>query len=421
MLHDARKRCVIVTLVLVGAIPWAQGGQTGSIDTIGQMDGPDRQALVVSIVQNRDAQLQNFAYEATWDTFSFTPSTGERTLVYGDSFAVKRDGQRLFFHGERATEAGLHDFNASWDGSMKRSLSYRPYRENAQYSGVISDQEDNNIKDHAYNHILGLRLLGTYGLYTLPEWLDTSIQRGSLIDVTVVEEAGRPMISLKITAGYESSLWVLDPDRDYMPVRAEVRYEHGEVYDFDVSTVEEALEVDGLWVPTRVVQRTGYSLDERQNECIFEVSTFSRNTVTDADFEIEFPPGTEVINRVAKRAYRVLEGGGVEMMPLFDSDTRETIQPADMSIEGALEDLEMNLEASARVASSDGNEGAESQVSSGDQPLQAMTEPVDSTRRWGPGVITAGIGGILLCIGAVWLLTRRTKAEAEGQAGSGGA
>ena len=80
-----------------------------------------------------------------------------------------------------------------------------------------------------------------------------------------------------------------------------------------------------LWIPAKASGRISVSGIDNETELAIEVSSFSRNTVTDEDLDLDFPPGTEVVDLVARIAYRVLPGGGTEMLRLVDAATGELI------------------------------------------------------------------------------------------------
>ncbi len=313
-----------------------------------QMNKEDKLGFVLSVLEMRDVKLQNFAYEMTHRLERFTPKDGKRQFHNESLIGIKRKGNKLFLTIEKLdSKKRLQKYRANWDGTTAKSLLYRPYR-NVTHSGSIRDHEDNNFTYRAFNHILGLRLLDTPKL-TLNEWFDEVITEGGSIneaitvgggsiDIDVVEENGKSLLMFKVTVGYKYWQWFLDVDRDYLPIRAEILYKVDKNYNSDSSVVEEAIQVDGFWVPKKVFRRTGTSAGDGQGENTYQISTFTRNTVTDKDLEIDFPPGTEVVDTIAKTAYRVLPNGSHEMLPLFDSETGKVIEPIKPIIDDVGED-----------------------------------------------------------------------------------
>ena len=125
-----------------------------------------------------------------------------------------------------------------------------------------------------------------------------------------------------------------------MPIRLdcvnEQMSESGRSYSNETTRVMEAKQIDGVWIPTSVVRRSGTSVSEWETEIAYEITKFERGTVADKDLEVSFPPGTEVVDLVARIAYRVLPNGGHEMLPLYDADAGEIIDPRPTSVNEAV-------------------------------------------------------------------------------------
>ena len=204
-----------------------------------------------------------------------------------------------------------------------------------------------------------------------------------------------------------------------MPVRADIRYEKDGNFNSESSVVEKAIQVDGFWVPKKVFRRTGTSVSDGQGENTYEVSVFSRNTVTDDDFKIEFPPGTEVVDTIAKVAYRVLPGGGIKMLPLVDSDTGELIRPIDTPIDEAIEDIHKEI--------MDGNVSAEppkiledpdsqepnGQGPTGRKPPVVTAETPTGRETFWLGIAAMGIGALLVFLGLELVIAKRQGGQSR--------
>jgi len=324
----SRKIILISALLVLLCTGWLDA-QSIPFDEVlfQQITEDEKLAFVLAVLQNRESQLQNFAYQMTDRLSRYTPQDGKTAFLSEVSLGVKRLGKKLYLEAEKLDSKNRwQKFYANWDGNISKSLLHRPYRKD-EYGGLIRDLENNNFQDRAYNHILGLRLLDTEHM-TLPEWLEDADTQGKSIEISFIEQDGKPLIECTITRGFKSYQWFLDVNRDYMPVRAEILYKQGENYNSDSMMVDEALEVDGFWVPKKVLRTTGTSVSDGQGKYVYEVSEFTRNTVTDEDFEIEFPPGTKVVDTIANFAYRVLPGGAAEPLPLYDPVSGEVINPA---------------------------------------------------------------------------------------------
>lgn len=306
-----------------------------------QLSDREKIDFVSAVLEMRDAQLQNFAYEAL-DTMTNVSSDGkELEIVRKEPIGVKRKDNQLLFHAKRFNpdKDQWATIITAWDGSVSRALITRPVWENPR--GTISDSEDSNFSARKYNEILGLRRYSTDIPMTMHEWFNDAAANNIRIDVDTVEQGGKPLLTFKVHVGREKYWeYYLDPARDFVPVRGEYRRERrGKFVGRASHNVTEAKEIDGFWVPTKVVQRTANVVSEHETQWLYEVSDFERGTVTDEDFEITFPPGTEVIDSIVNLAYQLLPGGGVKMLPLADAQTGEMINPPDTSAEDALEDL----------------------------------------------------------------------------------
>jgi hypothetical protein len=123
------------------------------------------------------------------------------------------------------------------------------------------------------------------------------------------------------------TVW-LDPARGYMPVRMRKEWfagsPDGNSYSqapFHTKThrVMEAKEVrPDLWVPTRTIQvseapRNPDPLVQEE----FIVTRLSMDALSPETFEVDFPPGTEVIDWINQVCYRILEDGRVVPRPFL--------------------------------------------------------------------------------------------------------
>jgi hypothetical protein len=292
-----------------------------------QLTDEQKQAFVLGVLWDREAQLQNFSYEIVEHVERFTPKDGNREFLREESYGVKRKNEQLFLHAEKLDSQNRQlNLRTRWDGTMAKSLVHRPYRTDRTYSGTITDSEHNNFTYRAYNWIFGLRMPDTECM-TLAEWFKDSVNKALTMVIVIAEQDGRAVLDVKVTRGAKYWQIFLDVERDYMPVRMDIHYQVHENYNSDLSVVKEGTEVDGFWVPKTVFRRTGTSVSDGQPEYTYEVSTFTRDTISDADFEIEFPPGTEVVDAIENIAYRVLPDGGLEPLPLYDAASGEVIKP----------------------------------------------------------------------------------------------
>ncbi len=380
----------VISITMVGALL----AQPPSLDpgAFALLNESEKQAFVLSVVQHRDAQLQNFSYQMTHSDENHDPKTGKRHFWGEDTVGLKRLGLRLFLTVEALDSQGRpQSYKAAWDGQNAKSLLHSPHR-NIEYGGVIQNEEDDNFTYRAFNHILGLRILDSPNL-TLEQWFDEATTREDCsIDIDVVEDGGKSFLMFKVNHRYKYWQWFLDPQRDYMPVRAEVLYKYGDNYNSDSSLVQEAIQVDGLWVPKTVFRVTGTSASEEQTENTYQITAFARNMVSEEDFRIDFPPGTEVVDRIAGVAYKVLPNGGIELLPLADESGKILVRDNSTPV----------------VADNSTAETIKSQYTPL-TPQGPASAPVKTNKKWlSPGILTV-MAGILLVYGGLRLISRNCR------------
>jgi hypothetical protein len=192
-----------------------------------------------------------------------------------------------------------------------------------------------------------------------------------------------------------------------MPVRQEFRYEKGQNVNYESLVVDEAKEVDGIWVPMKVTLRSGTSaVPGVVSLFVYVVKQFEFGGVTDDDFKLAFPPGTEVVDRVAKIAYRVLENGNVEMLPLLDSDTGRVLSAANpLSVDEAAR------EQGVLAAVAEGPARANTLKETGAAPSGLAT--ATPQRRAGPGVWIAAVLGMCAIATGIGIFARGRRSAAQ--------
>jgi len=131
----------------------------------------------------------------------------------------------------------------------------------------------------------------------------------------------------------------LDPSVGWLPRRVE-RLVNGIVQKaYENSDFREV--APGVWFPFKLVYRGAPSGDDELTRCTFTVESMKllESQLTNSEFELQFPNGTLVHDRVLGMAYRVLADGGVEMLPLYDPTTGETIGVSSVSTDEVIRDL----------------------------------------------------------------------------------
>ena len=366
---------VIVSCLLLNGTPAHCQNSVLGPASFNQLNEQQRRSYIMAALAERDTQLQNFAYEITETRTNVFLTADRRELLQKDLYGVKRKGEKMLFHAKRfnTTTDKWDTVVTSWDGSTLRSLTYGSQRR-APYRGLIVDSESGNFKTRAYNYMLGLRMLEQRDI-SLYEWFQDACAADKPTEIEAVEQDGKVLIAFKVQNGYEYWKFYLDTTRDNMPVRAEYMYKHpnGD-YNSESTVVKDAKSVDRFWVPVHVVRRTGTSAyPEAQTECVYDVNSFTRNTVTDDDFKIEFPSGTEVVDAIANVAYRVLPGGQAELLPLADAKTGKMIIPSDTTIDDALKEAYKNTLEKERLLA------VENAVKANTQKTDSATQPPAET------------------------------------------
>lgn len=332
-----RAWLVGVAVMSLAAAAYGQGGSSNfDLDVFRKLDTRDMTAIVVGELHKRDAKLQNFKLEVTesWSRLDSGGGLAEPIAKY--SREVLRNRGKNLVKGVNYANTGevVSEFSASWDGITQRAFTQWHDNKQAPLQGSVKDAEAQAQRDLAYNNLLGFRTLSSS--MTLPEWVEDAAKHGATIATAVAEDGGKSLIALKITVPpvQERTYW-LDPSRDFMPVK----YKYWDGGNSELQTVTESEQIDGVWVPMKVVRRTGSTaVPGKETEMVYQVKKFSIGTVEDADLEVKFPPGTEVVDNIAKVAYRVNDQGPPEMIPLVDPQTGQVIDPRPRSMNEALEE-----------------------------------------------------------------------------------
>lgn len=327
---------MVLECVLCAVLGMAPTLPVPDIAAFQNLSAQERVDAAVAILQRREAELQNFSFTLQESTFDIdgTPAVREQldnTYVK----TIRRIGGKTFQEGKNFTkDAPVAEYWVGWDGTLQKGYTSRPPDEHQGQTirGVVKDSEYAAMRESAYNHILGFRLKAETPI-TLPECIQARRKNEGGVDVSV--DAGLLAVKTEPGPGMVETYW-LDPQRDFMPVRFSHRSRV-----FEDHEVVEAKKVDGLWVPTKVVARSGFmATSQHVTEVVCQVTAFTRNTVTDKDVTVEFPPGTEVVDFVRRIAYRVTKAGTIELMPLYDTQTGKMLDPRDRPLEAALADAE---------------------------------------------------------------------------------
>jgi hypothetical protein len=294
----------------------------------------DRYNFVLAALRSRESQLQNFSYKLTC-TLSIVEDQGVTGAPFRvEAVELRRLGPKTFIHVNPTHKGQPREQTwSSWDGTTRRS---RHLGTDGRHTGRIADTELGLVNDVNYNDVLGFRVLTPvkgvgYVGKSRSEWMyDYRSVHKRVIEVSAVDDSGNVSIHVKLLPGNDNSyqLW-FDPERDFMLVKE--RYDSknaGDDRGFRFSDVTGATQADGLWVPTKVTQVRNHSVkDGGGTRYQYDVSSFVRNKVQDADLIVDFVPGADVVDSRNETVYRVAADGKLQLAPTFDPSTGLTKRP----------------------------------------------------------------------------------------------
>jgi len=182
-----------------------------------------------------------------------------------------------------------------------------------------------------------------YTLAHLDEGTLSFPQGEDLVQLTV---PWKPLFSRTKSLGFRH-LW-LDPEKAYLPVRGEARWdqEDGPDWRTEEFVVEESRLVANVWMPTRLKEfiRVGHvelnpeTKHLRNVVAIWdtEVLEIEHGTVTPDDLEVVFPPGTEVVDAIDGVSYVVGKDGKPDgdIMPVLVGTTLTRHAPEAIGVGG---------------------------------------------------------------------------------------
>jgi len=294
------------------------------------LSAKDRTAFILSSLQWREEQLQDFEYTLKYSSVAMRD--GIQEPGEDGMFVIKRKGEKnlmtahLTFHSTHGS--GSTSYQESWDGTIHKNLTM-PDDKNLR-SGAIWDNEARTLRMLSYNQMLGFRVPEKDKAETLPVWIADTLVNGQ--NPTTVEEArdhNTSLVKFSVTTnGYLHHSYWFDPTRDYMPTRYELNHaDQTTVYARTEISVDEAKQVDGLWVPFKVSRVTTKGTGPIGGKFSYEVLAFNRGPVNDSDVDIQFPPGLTVTDTVKQKAYRVDKDGKLEEVEYYDLATGEVKYP----------------------------------------------------------------------------------------------
>jgi thiol-disulfide isomerase/thioredoxin len=123
-----------------------------------------------------------------------------------------------------------------------------------------------------------------------------------------------------------------------MPVKYRSWYQYKEHGHGGEKTLTDAKQIDGFWVPIRVVWSAPMIGDASQiQERTYTVSRFSLGKVVEADLKVDMRPGAEVIDGSTGIAYKLDADGKATAKPLGDSKSGNARTATEAELAEALE------------------------------------------------------------------------------------
>ena len=299
------------------------------------MKNPEGPVLLQTITKHHEDQFLNFSVSVASRNGNTQIETGEQTLLDLLEYEMIRlDGQSRVLARQFDTVDGTQvlEVNSSWDGHQQRAIADRLVGSD---TASISDSESRAVSDVGFNRAIGYRVLGPLSVQagsvlpvqrTMSEWMDDISAKGFPHSVAVVTDEnfpGQQLVEFRATIfGTLNQRYLFDLEKGGMLVYSEVVHGSGDGASGDYVRVQEARNIDGVWVPVSGLEasynRGHLGLETRT---YFEVKEIKIGEVRPEDLIVEFPPGTEVIDQTLGIAYRIEDGDEVTSLPLYSAAT----------------------------------------------------------------------------------------------------
>lgn len=299
--------------------PVAAGG--GLPATMAATGDPVSVERLMAILQTREDQLRNFAYSLRESTCVIDAKGTESLKEHRDVELRRKDGKSLLHSrhsNDTRPEQPPTDALMLWDGKAMRQI-VAPATPQQHPQGLIGGAEPDALRDIAYNHMLGYRVLGDFSIdmklrkavanhSTMTQWLTRMVKEK--VPMTVeVDQADRTLMVLKVRSRVGDQVAWFDPQRGHMLVCFEYRAPGGA--GVDRSDVLESRQIAGIWVPIKVVRVSSSTRWPEKTQWIYEVKDLQVGVVKDDELKLEFAEGTDVIDTASTpwSAFRVRHTG----------------------------------------------------------------------------------------------------------------
>ena len=305
--------------------------------------------FVIAALRRRESRMQNFVCVVEAASGAVNMETGKRQGQPSNArYEVRRLRQKYLWRRLRRDDRGQHveDGAGKWDGRVYRQIDHS---DPAQHAATIESHESLAILKIKYNVILGFRAYGKFGkspdapgekrdlpasLVDVIEFAMTRMQYSCDVTVEGEDDDDNPSVQVRLMSDDRSYTYWLDPKRDFMPRQYMFLYSHDAGHHSEHHNALSSKNVDGLWVPDRVIVRENSS-DDPGVEVMssYWIRRLVRNEVTETDLTLSFAEGSQVWDAIAKIKYRVTKDGTAQPLPFPDPTTGEqtTASPNDLA------------------------------------------------------------------------------------------
>ena len=342
---------VLLCAELLGAEEKLPAAPAWDAATFKAKDASERLKFAREVLAWRDKCLSNCSF----DVASFVQNLDAKTREVKKDFHHKE--YSFYRLGDKYLGSGIADsgyagdidrrFWSRWDGAVYRGFVEGGNKNRA--SGNIQSKEHDLLLQVEYNLLLGWRVHGktsssrgyiNHEPLMLAEWVDFFLKKGkdSIPQANLVDVEGKAQIELKAVDNYTTYTYWLDPARSFMPVKYRNWYQYKNFEHGGETKVTEATQIEGFWVPTRVVWGAKMIGDDSQiQERTYTATKFSLGTVKEADLLVDMRPGAEVVDVSTGIAYKIDAEGKATAKPLGDSKTGKARTATDAELAEALE------------------------------------------------------------------------------------
>ncbi|MCY2952423.1 MAG: hypothetical protein NTU53_10650 [Planctomycetota bacterium] len=327
--------------VVAAVSPQALAAQVGpdafDFGAFGALADADKLNFVLAVLDARDRSLENVAYKVRETYVNIRKDNGARRFVTRHVYEFRRIGDKCWMHRidykfRDPTGAVRAESIMNWDGKVAKGIGIPPYLGTPYHQCRIDPEESENFAYHRLGELLGFRIDADFKRRPVTVWFRDSIDRGAKIEITEADVRGVRTLSVQMGWGeWQRRLW-LDPNRSFMTVRAEHVY--GGAKEFMKGTLEVVTseQVDGLWVPKKVIRQTGTYASQEWGETTIDVEQFSVGKVTDSDVDVVFPVGSHIVDTVQNISYVVLLDGKYKLLPLANPEAHILHEPPQANI-----------------------------------------------------------------------------------------